>query len=160
VTTYKYGSWLVLLIADAGESGAARVRGWRALKALGCGVLRDGVYLLPDRDDLRGRLVEQRDEVVRAGGRAVLFASSGIGSDDAALRALFDRSGEYAALTTRASALAAAIRTQPDNRLRRSLRALDRDCALLDEIDYFRTPARSGAVAAIAAAKAAFAARA
>jgi hypothetical protein len=41
-------SLLALFISLPTQGGTDRVRVWRALKGLGCGTLRDGVYLLPD----------------------------------------------------------------------------------------------------------------
>ena len=40
-------TFLALFVSLPAQGGADRVRVWRALKGLGCGTLRDGVYLLP-----------------------------------------------------------------------------------------------------------------
>ena len=40
-------SRLLLILSLPIQNTAARMRIWRASKALGCGVLRDGVYALP-----------------------------------------------------------------------------------------------------------------
>ena len=158
--TYNYGVWLVLVIADAGPRPAARMRVWRALKAMGAAVVRDGVYLLPDRDDLRVKLAEQRGDVDAAGGSALLFAAPGIGSDDAAtLRNFFDRSADYAALTQSAGRLAQQMRGLPESKARRALRALQHDYEKIESIDYFLTPSRTEAANTIAAARETFFAR-
>jgi len=48
--------WLLLILSLPTENATPRMRAWRALKALGAAVLRDGVYLLPARDErLQGR---------------------------------------------------------------------------------------------------------
>ena len=47
--------WLALVLTLPTSPSAVRVRIWRALKASGCGALRDGVYLLPEQSRLRAR---------------------------------------------------------------------------------------------------------
>ena len=42
-------NWLLLILSLPTENATARMRCWRALKACGAVVLRDGVYLLPDQ---------------------------------------------------------------------------------------------------------------
>ena len=41
-------TWLLLVLSLPTENATARMRAWRALKASGAAVLRDGVHLLPD----------------------------------------------------------------------------------------------------------------
>ena len=45
--------WLLLVLSLPTENATVRMRAWRALRAAGAAVLRDGVYLLPARDDCR-----------------------------------------------------------------------------------------------------------
>ena len=45
--------WLILVLSLPTENATVRMRAWRALRAAGAAVLRDGVYLLPARDDCR-----------------------------------------------------------------------------------------------------------
>lgn len=58
---------LLLVLTLPTESAATRMRAWRALKASGAAVLRDGVYLMPELDSSRclGR---------RCGGRTGVMA--------------------------------------------------------------------------------------
>jgi hypothetical protein len=158
--TYNYGVWLILVIAETGGDLAVRMRTWRALKGLGAAVVRDGVYLLPDRADLRAKLAEVRAELAAAGGRSLLFAAPGIDPDDAAtLREFFDRSDDYAAIAAGARDLENELDGHTEGHARRALRALQRSAAQLDAIDYFRTSKRDDASTAIARAHAAFTAR-
>ena len=70
-----------------------------ALKATGAGVLRDGVYVLPERPDLQEVLAGLAAEISEAGGNAhVLRVEPRDDAQDEALRALVDRTKEYAAL--------------------------------------------------------------
>jgi DNA-binding transcriptional regulator PaaX len=41
--------WLLLIASNPAAGATPRMRLWRAIKALGCGSLRDGAYLLPDQ---------------------------------------------------------------------------------------------------------------
>ena len=65
-------TWLFLIISLPTQNATERMRVWRALKTLGCGVLRDGVYLLPDSAAAREALQQQADEVEAANGSAYL----------------------------------------------------------------------------------------
>lgn len=93
-------TWLLLIVSLPSSSTTARMRIWRALKAQGCGALRDGAYLLPNREAQRQKLGELVDETMREGGSAWLLTvhaqSAGEGE---AYRALFDRAVEYAEFT-------------------------------------------------------------
>ncbi|MDB5981691.1 MAG: ChrB, partial [Pseudomonas sp.] len=41
-------NWLALILGLPTANATERMRAWRALKASGAAVLRDGAYLLPD----------------------------------------------------------------------------------------------------------------
>lgn len=150
-------SWLLLVVTSGAQEGAARIRVWRALKAAGAGILRDGVYLLPARPNFEAALADQRTAIEQAGGAAFVFRLPAAGGpDEAALRALFDRSTEY-------DELLAAIRTWTDsidewNEFdgRRGLRQLKRDYEALAAIDFFPTSVQAETRAALQSAEAAF----
>ena len=40
--------WSALFLTLPTQPSAVRLRVWRALKTLGCGSMRDGVYVLPE----------------------------------------------------------------------------------------------------------------
>ena len=93
------GRWQLLVISLPGSRGTARMRIWRALKAAGAAVLRDGVYLLPEGEAARDLFAAQALEVERAGGQAHVLTLNDTGREQAAeFRALFDRSADYAEL--------------------------------------------------------------
>jgi len=46
------------------------MRFWRSLKRMGCAVLRDGVYLLPQSESGGSALQELADEIIESGGSA------------------------------------------------------------------------------------------
>ena len=92
-------SWLILIVSLPTQNATGRMRVWRAVKALGCGVLRDGVYLLPNREEFRQKLRQQDKDVISAGGSAhVLVLESESPDQQYTFESLFDRSAEYAKL--------------------------------------------------------------
>src|SRR5262245_60666376 len=92
-------NWLELVTSLPTENGTERMRAWRALKATGAAVLRDGVYVLPDRPNLEEALARLAGEIEEAGGSAhVLRVRARDAGQDEAFRALFDRTREYAEL--------------------------------------------------------------
>ena len=52
-------AWLLLVTNLPGHNPTLRMRIWRALKGAGAGLLRDGAYLLPNRERSREVLEEQ-----------------------------------------------------------------------------------------------------
>ena len=78
------------------EYATVRMRAWRALRATGAAVLRDGVYLLPERDDCRETLTAIAADVQGGGGNTHLIRADE--PDGAGYAGLFDRSADYAAL--------------------------------------------------------------
>jgi hypothetical protein len=90
-------SYAALFVTLPAKAGTGRMRVWRALRALGCATLRDGVYLLPDFADGEAALQQVGVDVRGAEGTAEIFSLASRDDDqEAALRALFDRTGDYA----------------------------------------------------------------
>src|ERR1700686_1694909 len=90
-------SWLLLITNLPGRNPTLRMRIWRALKAAGAGLLRDGAYLLPNSAPSREGLEEQAAEIKAAGGVVqVLTFDADSAAQDAELMAFFDRTAEYA----------------------------------------------------------------
>src|SRR5687767_9286680 len=100
-------SWLFLILSLPTENSTARMRAWRALKASGAAVLRDGVYVLPDQASCQSVLSAVAADVRAGGGTAHLIR--GAGEEDADFPALFDRHEEYAALLEDAAKLRATL---------------------------------------------------
>jgi hypothetical protein len=88
-------NWLLLILSLPSENTAARMRVWRALKACGAAVLRDGVYLLPQSAEHQAALEGIADDLRQNDGTAHLLGTESV---DAHFPALFDRSTEFAAL--------------------------------------------------------------
>ena len=104
--------WLLLVLTLPTDNATARMRFWRALKAKGCAVLRDGVYLLPATDAAEAELLELGTSIGDVGGAAHVVRTSSRGAyQEAEFRCLFDRTDEYAAF---ARLLADARKTLSD----------------------------------------------
>ena len=130
--------WFILIISLPGQSGTPRMRVWRALKARGAGILRDGVYVLPAVDDSRELLEEQATTVEGAGGNAYLLPYGDLGPQQAAqFRALLDRTGEYEEWTGKAIALQDALPDIDEPEARRRETQLHRELDGINAIDYF-----------------------
>jgi hypothetical protein len=149
--------WFMLVASLAGGQAALRIRVWRSLKALGAASVRDGVYLLPDRAELRSALDELRAEIKSGGGAAYLFTLCDVGAEDtASLRSLFDRSSEYAELLRSIEEFVAGVPERSEAEARRALRQIKRDLASIEATDFFASPKRHEAFSALRDADAAF----
>jgi hypothetical protein len=130
--------WLLLVVTLPTSSATARMRIWRALKALGCGALRDGVYLLPDTEALRPQLAGLGDETIREGGTAWLLQAGPVDAADAQrYRSLFDRRQEYADFIALLADAGKAIPASTPQEVNKQLRKLRREYDALRAIDYF-----------------------
>jgi hypothetical protein len=140
--------FLALFVSLPTRQSAGRMRIWRALRALGCATLRDGVYLLPESAEHAAALAQVAADVRAVLGTADTYRLGG--RDEAQqgdIVALFDRTAEYARVM--------AAMADPDARDAKALRGLRRDLAALVAIDYFPGEARRQAQEALAALEAA-----
>ena len=130
--------WLALFLSLPAKAGACRMRVWRELKVLGCATLRDGVYLLPDAPEHAQALDAVAAAVLAAKGVAELFQLNARDpAQDAALRALFDRSADYAELATALHTLYNGLPALGAAAAQRRLQALQRRYAQLGAVDHF-----------------------
>jgi hypothetical protein len=141
-------AWHLLVLTLPTENATARMRFWRALKAMGCAVLRDGVYLLPHSEANRRALQELADGIIEAGGTASLIqATSRDRAQDDLFRALFDRSHEYAELAKSLRAARKSLSRSSAPEINRTLRRLRREYEALRAIDFFPDEATTRAEA-------------
>lgn len=135
--------WLSLIISLPTSNATARMRIWRALKSLGCGILRDGVYLLPDSDAAALSLEQQAAEIIGAGGTAqIVKLGSTHPAQDIAFRKLFNRTDDYAALKQEIELFLGTLTSQNLLASKRVLKRLARDFATISAIDFFPGAAR------------------
>ncbi len=130
--------WLLLVLSLPTNSATGRMRIWRNLKALGCGSLRDGAYLLPFGEVQQQALQDLSEETLREGGSAwLLHVWAQTEDENLAFQALFDRSGEYATwLQTLADARPGLGNLKPQE-ITKLLRKMRREYEAFKSIDYF-----------------------
>lgn len=135
-------AWLLLVLSLPTSSGTARMRIWRALKALGCVALRDGAYLLPSGAERVQWLQDLGEECIRESGSAWLMTVAPSSLDeDAAYRQMFDRSEQYAELRASWKDANRTLTTLSPAELARLRRRLQRDIDALRAIDFFPSEA-------------------
>ncbi|MGH8700323.1 MAG: chromate resistance protein ChrB domain-containing protein [Burkholderiales bacterium] len=120
------------------RNSTTRMRVWRALKDAGCGVLRDGVYVLPADAARAAALAEMESEIRSAGGFAMtvgLQLKTSTQLDH--VRKLFDRSTEYGALIRKVNALKTALPRLGHRKSQTAVGRLQRAFHSLAEMDFF-----------------------
>jgi len=152
--------WLLLVISLPGQNQTLRMRVWRALKAVGASVLRDGVYVLPGTVAARAVFEEQAREIQGGGGSAHLltFDSASPAQHDE-LVAMFDRGAEYTDLFARLDTFKNELPGADEPDARRQLVGLRREVAATTAIDFFPGAARRQVEAVLTDAEAALNAR-
>jgi hypothetical protein len=144
--------FLALLTSLPTGNSTLRMRVWRALKGTGCGVLRDGVYVLPREAPQAAALSEAESEVKAAGGFAMTvelnFKTS---AQIEYARGLFDRSKEYGVLVARIGAAKAALPRLGKRRADTLIQRLRRSFSELVETDFYPGQARLQAKDAMSA---------
>jgi hypothetical protein len=145
-------TYTALLTSLPTGNSTLRMRVWRALKSTGCGVLRDGVYVLPIEAPQAAALAEAESEVRAAGGFAMTVELNLKTSTQLEhVRRLFDRSEEYGALVKQLNAAKASLprlgKRKTGTLVQRLRRALDD----LVETDFYPGQARLQAEAAMSA---------
>lgn len=150
--------WSVMFLTLPAQPTAVRVRVWRALKALGSPLLRDGAYLLPQaQQHLFQPLV---DEVRQHGGSAqVMGLSPGDDSQRDEVLALFDRSATYAQWRATLDSWLAALPTTGETEARRQWRTLEQALRDIQSTDFYPGEATLQADAALSDAREALDAR-
>lgn len=123
-----------------------RMRVWRAVKASGAAVLRDGIYLLPERDSCRLSFMAIANDVQSGGGTTSLMRVESL--DDKDYSGLFDRNEAYAALLLEIDKIAAGNLVLDTLK---QLRKLRKTYTALLEIDFFPGEAQKQAETALLA---------
>ena len=146
-------SWLVMVAQLPTEDPAARMRVLRTLEALGSGVLREGAYILPDSTSNRASLEALADYVGKSGGTAhLLRVPADSEAQDESFKRLFDRSARYDNLVKIVGSLRVAFGHSDPAAIARVLLKQRRDFEAIAALDFFPTPAKARAQAAIAEA--------
>lgn len=139
--------WLVLILSLPTENATVRMRAWRSLKGLGAAVIRDGVYLLPQRAQCSAEYERIAEEVITAGGSALYTQ---IREPDAAdFVGLFDRTSDYLALERDINLLHQSLQAESVAEQIRAVRKLRKQHLHITAIDYFPRAAQAQSAAAL-----------
>lgn len=140
-------TWLSLVTTLPTENATVRQRAWRALKSSGAAVLRDGVYLMPERADCRTTLETVAADVRESGGTAWVMRMDP--PDGLDLLDLFDRSSEHAHLLAEVTQAHAALKASNLTDTTKLARKLRKAFGALVEIDFFPAEAQRQTQAAL-----------
>jgi len=145
-------TFLALMTSLPTGHSTLRMRLWRALKTTGCGVLRDGVYIVPVGSPHAAALAEVESEIKAAGGFAMTVELNLKSSAQLEhVRTLFDRSEEYGALVVRIHAAKTSLPRLGKRKADTLVQRLRHSLEELLEIDFYPGPARLQAKDAMAA---------
>ena len=140
-----------LVLSLPTRNSTPRMRFWRAMKQTGCGVLRDGVYLLPANGASYEALARLESEIRAAGGFAMtLELKAKTPAQLAELRKLFDRVGDYEALVRKVRAAKSTLARLGSRRAQTQIRRLERALQKLAAIDFYPGEAKAQVEAALA----------
>jgi len=131
-------TFLALMTSLPTGNSTIRMRVWRALRTTGCGVLRDGVYILPAVSTRAAALAEVESEIKAAGGFAMTVELNLKNSAQLEhVRKLFDRSEGYGALVKRISAAKVSLQRLGKRKAATLVQRLRREFEDLVEIDFY-----------------------
>ncbi len=142
-------NFISLILSLPTENATVRMRAWRALKAAGAAVLRDGVYLMPERASCRTTLDSIAADVIAAGGHADVLNIAD--ADVARMLPLFTRDDDFAALLGEIAKAEASLTAQTAPEVQKQTRKLRKAFASLCEIDFFAGAAQAQASSALLA---------
>jgi len=135
--------WLAYVTILRTDEPAARMRVLRTLDSLGCAVLREGVYLLPDNDINRRGLMRLTDHISRLNGSAYLLPVTATNEPQAlAFRGLFDRSESYDELIKTVQSLETGFGISEPASIARVLAKQRREFEAISALDFFPSPRR------------------
>jgi hypothetical protein len=142
-----------LVLSLPAHNSTVRMRVWRALKDTGCGVLRDGVYVLPEGAGGAKALPAIESDIRAAGGFAMTVGLRLKNSQAPAVRKLFDRAADYGALMQKIRTARKALPRMGHRKAQTTVVRLERAFERLAQIDFFPGQARRQAAQAIAELK-------
>lgn len=150
-------TWLVMVTHLPLEDPAARMRVLRTLESLGAGVMREGVYLLPDTPAARQSLEALVDYIAKSAGTAQLLLevrASSQAQQQSFVR-LFDRSARYDDLVKTVESLRVGFGQSDPAAISRVLAKQRREFENIASLDFFPGAGRARAERSLAAAEAA-----
>jgi hypothetical protein len=142
--------WLVLVAVFPVEDAAGRMRLLRTLEGLGCAVMREGVFLLPDTPRNRSSFQRLANHIAGAKGDAWMFPVTVESAQQAKqFRAMFDRSSRYAELIKTIEGLKAGFGVSDPTAIAQVLAKQRRELEAISVLDFFVSPLRQRAERAL-----------
>ena len=139
----RESTWLAYVTSLPTDDPGARMRVLRTLDSLGCAMLREGVYLLPDNDVNRQGLSRLTDHILRLTGSAYLLAVTAVDEAQALVfRGLFNRSEKYEELIKTVESLKTGFGISEPASIARVLAKQRRDFEAISALDFFPSPRR------------------
>lgn len=127
-----------LVLSLPTRNSTLRMRVWRALKETGCGVLRDGVYVLPADAPGAGRLPEIEAEIKSTGGFAMIVELKLRSAEQLSeVRKLFDRTTDYGALVRNIGVATNSLPRLGPRKAQTAVQRMQRSLERVSEIDFF-----------------------
>jgi hypothetical protein len=139
-----------LVLSLPAHNSTVRMRVWRALKETGCGVLRDGVYVLPEGAGGARTLPTIESDIRAAGGFAMTVGLRLKAAQAPAVRRLFDRSADYGGLLQKIGAARKSLSRLGHRKAQTTVARLERSFDRVAQIDFFPGQAKRQAAQAIA----------
>jgi len=146
--------WLAYVTTLPTEDPAARMRILRTLESLGCAMLREGVFLLPDTPTARQALSSLSDHIARINGSAHLLSVTSM--DEAQAKqflGLFDRTHKYDDLIKAVASLESAFGVSDPVSIMRLLHKHKREYKIISALDFFPSESRDRAARALSEAE-------
>lgn len=138
--------WLVYVASLPMDDPAARMRVLRTLEAMGCALLREGVYLLPDTPPNRQGLARLSEHTLRISGSAhVLRVASADPEQERSFKALFDRAAKYDELIKIIEGLRSGFGISEPSAIARVLNKQRREFESISALDFFDSPLKEKA---------------
>jgi len=132
------------------DDPAARMRVLRTLEAMGCALLREGVYLLPDSPVNRQGLQRLSEHMTRINGSAhLLHVTNADAQQGRTFKALFDRAGKYEELIKTIKALRGGFGISEPSAIARVLNKQRREFEAISALDFFDSPLKERAAQAL-----------
>jgi hypothetical protein len=132
------------------DDPAARMRVLRTLESMGCAVLREGVYLLPDSPANRQGLQRLSEHMIRINSSAhLLQVTNWDAQQGQSFRSLFDRAGKYEELIKAVEGLRAGFGISEPSAIARVLHKQRREFEAISALDFFDSPVKERAAQAL-----------
>jgi hypothetical protein len=145
-TTTEGRRWLAVVAQLPVDDAAGRMKVLRMLETLGCAVLRDGVYLLPESAENRRGLQRLVDYVARIHGSAhLLSVRSADEAQTREFRGMFDRSAKYRELIKTVESLKAGFGVSDPSAIRHVLMKQRQVFDAIGALDFFGSPLKAKA---------------